>query len=326
MRNTRPLSRLDGMVDAYLSSRRALGRSYIPEEWVLRDLRKFLARVGAQDLNEDLFDCWRRRSRHLSTSTRLRMERTVYRFCLYRRRSESRCFAPDPLSFVRLRPYPLPMIIERHQIERLLAAASSLRPVRHSPIRSAVMRLAVVLLYTAGLRRGELTRLTLDDIDASAGVLRIRDSKFHKSRWVPLSTSARAELIKYLKARRRAGFDEHGTAPLLCSRHSRHSQAYSGGGLLHSLQRLCAATAVGDSQGRRPRLQDFRHSFAVGALLRWYEDGADVQTMLPRLALYMGHVSIVSTAYYLRFMPAVVERAGERFARSCGDLVDGGAP
>ena len=74
------------------------------------------------------------------------------------------------------------------------------------------------------------------------------------------------------------------------------------------------------------RVHDFRHSFAVAALLRWYEAGADVQANLPKLALYMGHVSIVSTAYYLRFMPAVVALASERFGRAFGELVEGGAP
>lgn len=95
---------------------------------------------------------------------------------------------------------------------------------------------------------------------------------------------------------------------------------------MRSLQALCALAEVRDQRGRCPRVQDFRHTFAVTALLRWYEAGADVQTNLPRLALYMGHVSIISTAYYLRFMPAVIEHAGQRFARSYGHLVDGGAP
>ena len=61
-----------------------------------------------------------------------------------------------------------------------------------------MLRLALVLLYTAGLRRGELVRLTLGDVDPRAGVLRIRQSKFHKSRWVPLSPDAGAELRRYL--------------------------------------------------------------------------------------------------------------------------------
>ena len=319
MARAKSLDRWDTTVRSYLSSRRALGRAYKPEEWVLGNVRKFLASAGATDLDEQLFDQWRQRSNHLSTSTRLRLERTVYKFCRYRRRSECRCFVPDPLSFVRLRPYPLPMIIEPAQILRLLEAASRV----HLPIRSAVMRLAVILLYTAGLRRGELVRLTLDDVDASAGVLRVRDSKFHKSRWVPLSPSARTELRTYLAVRQRAGLDQRGNAPLLCTRHAR---AYTGDGFWGSLKRLCVSAEVCDSAGRYPRVQDFRHSFAVAALLHWYETGADVQCNLPKLALYMGHVSIVSTAYYLRLMPAVVALAGQRFERAFGNLVEGGAP
>jgi integrase len=323
MRNTTPLGRWDTRVAAYLSSRRALGRTYVPEEYVLRALRVFMVRAGAHDLTEALFDRWRRRSDALSASSRHREEHTVYRFCRYRRRSDRRCFLPDPSSFTRLRPYPLPMIVERDQIARLLAVASSLPSRPLSPIRAAVMRLAVVLLYTAGLRRGELLRLRLDDVDVGAAVLRIQYSKFHKSRWVPLSPSAADELRAYLKARREAGMDQSAGAPLLCTRRAR---AYSGNGFLRSLQALCALADVRDHNGRCPRVQDFRHTFAVTALLRWYEAGADVQTNLPRLALYMGHVSIISTAYYLRFMPAVVEHAGQRFARSYGHLVDGGAP
>jgi integrase len=69
-----------------------------------------------------------------------------------------------------------------------------------------------------------------------------------------------------------------------------------------------------------------RHSFAVGALLRWYENDEDVQVQLPRLAMYMGHVSIASTAYYLRLMPEVMQHASERFARSYPDLLEGGTP
>ena len=64
-----------------------------------------------------------------------------------------------------------------------------------------------------------------------------------------------------------------------------------------------------------------RHSFAVQALIRWYREGADVQSQLPKLAMYMGHVSIVSTAYYLRFVPEVASLASERFERGFGDLL-----
>ena len=74
-----------------------------------------------------------------------------------------------------------------------------------------VLRLAVVLLYTAGLRRGELLRLTLADVDPTAGVLRIRESKFHKSRFVPLSPDACRELRTYLRQAATPSYDAAGT-------------------------------------------------------------------------------------------------------------------
>jgi integrase len=185
------------------------------------------------------------------------------------------------------------------------------------------MRFAIVLLYTAGLRRGEVVRLTLSDVDTKDGVLRIRDSKFHKSRWIPLSRSATRELQRYLRIRCQAGFDQHPEAPLFLTLNHR---AYSGTVFRSQFLALCRRAGVRGNDGRLPRLHDMRHSFAVGALLRWYENGEDVQVALPRLAMYMGHVSIASTAYYLRIMPEVLQRASERFARSCPHLLEGGAP
>lgn len=323
MSTRNPLAAWDAAVSAYLTNRRALGRTYQKEEYTLNRVRRFLRSQGAADLDEPLFNHWRAPFYRLSNCTRIIGERTVYNFCRYRRRGEPRCFVPDPGSFARPKPMPLPRIIEREQVIRLLRYVSALIPTAGEPLRPMVLRLAILLLYTAGLRRGELQRLTLGDVDAHRGVLFIRQSKFYKSRWVPLSGSVRRELRSYLNARNRAGFDSRPSAPLIC--HAR-GQAYTGPGINRALMDLLDAVGIRDQNGRRPRVHDFRHSFAVAALLRWYDNGADVQVNLPKLALYMGHVSIVSTAYYLRWMPAVVARASERFGRSFGHLVKGGAP
>ena len=322
MRDDHNLDAWDAVVDAFLASRLAIGRDYRNERWILRNLRSFLERSGSADLDAALFDRWREQFQHLSSSTRFAREHTVNKLCRYRRRSDPDCFLPDQESLARQKPHPLATIVEPAQVAHLLDCASQLPPGSRSPVRAQVMRLAVVLLYTAGLRRGELVRLTLGDADAQAGVLRIRESKFHKSRWVPLSTSAQAELQDYLVARRQAGFDERPAAPLLCTAGAR---AYTGDGFFNSFKLLLRSAGIRDSTGRCPRVQDFRHSFAVSALLRWYEADADVQSNLPKLALYMGHVSIVSTAYYLRWMPAVISQASARFARSCAGVIEGGA-
>jgi len=317
-----PLAAWDDAVAAYLANRRALGRIYENDEYSLNRLRRFLAKSGATDLDEQLFNRWRASFYRASNRTRIMRERAIYKFCRYRRRSDPECFLPDPNSFTRPKPLPLPRIIEREQVAQILSYVSALMPTSRDPLRPAVLRLAIILLYTTGLRRGELVHLTLGDVDAKRGVLFIRDSKFHKSRWVPVSSSVRSELRSYLDARGRAGVDCRPKAPLIC--HARGS-AYTGVGFSRTLTELLDAVGIRDQNGRRPRAQDFRHSFAVAALLRWYENGADVQVNLPKLALYMGHVSIVSTAYYLRWMPAVVARASERFERSSGQLIEGGA-
>jgi integrase/recombinase XerD len=261
-----PLAAWDAAVAGYLTNRRALGRSYEKEEYTLDRVRRFLVKAGAIDLDEALFDRWRAPFYRLSNRTRIIRERTVYNFCRYRRRTEPQCFLPDPSSFARSKPLPLPRIIERDQVIRLLLSVSAAIPTAREPLRPAALRLAILLLYTTGLRRGELVRLTLHDVDAQHGVLFIRESKFHKSRWVPLSPSVRSELRTYLQARLRVGFKSYPTAPLIC--HGR-GVAYTGAGLNRALMDVLDAADIRDQNGRRPRVQDFRHSFAVAALVRW---------------------------------------------------------
>jgi integrase len=272
-----------------------------------------------------LFDRWCNTLGDLAANTRRARQLIVRKFCLYRRRSEPRCFVPDPLCFARLQPYRDPVIVEPEQVARMLAAADRLAPTSGSPLLPAVMRIAVVLLYTAGLRRGELLRLTLGDVDPRSGVLRIRESKFHKSRLVPLSPDARSELRGYLRKRLAAGLDPRPSAPLLCNT-ARGLRGYTGTGISRGIHQLFEAGGVHACDGRLPRIHDMRHSFAVQALIRWYRAGADVQSQLPRLAMYMGHVSIVSTAYYLRFVPAVASLASERFEKAFGDLLQEAHP
>src|ERR1035437_6907827 len=92
-----------------------------------------------------------------------------------------------------------------------------------------------------------------------------------------------------------------------------------------ALTALFKAAGVRDDQGKLPRIHDLRHTFAVQALIRWYKEGADVQSNLPKLALYMGHVSIESSAYYLHWVPSLRSLARQRFEQKFGRLVEGGA-
>jgi integrase/recombinase XerD len=206
----------------------------------------------------------------------------------------------------------------------MLGIAFTLPKTSDSPLRAPALRIGIVLLYTCGLRLGELLRLTMSDIEEQGTLLRIRESKFHKSRLVPLSSSATRELRAYLRKLRKV-FPDDPSTPLLCNISRGYVHPYSPVGLRCAIKRLFDAAAVRDEQGRQPRVHDFRHSFALQALLRWYRNGTDVQSCLPKLALYMGHVSIESSAHYLHWVPTLQRLASHRFEQRFGHLVEGGA-
>lgn len=324
MRPVPQVSAFDRASRRYLQKQRGLGRVYTNEEAVFDSLRRFLEENEDVDLHQAAFEAWCASQAHLAANTLRNRQRIVRNFCLYRQRSEPTCFVPDINCFARRCPYITPVIFGPAEVARMLAMAERLPATANSPLRPAVMRLAVALLYTAGLRRGELLRLTLADVDPHHGVLHIRESKFHKSRIVPLSADACRELRAYLKQRRQLPLSDGVGSPLLCFVKGR-VRAYKGAGVSEGIKALFRLAGVYGADGQTPRVHDFRHSFAVGSLLRWYRQGADVQSKLPKLAMYMGHVSIVSTAYYLRSIPELAAAASHQFETHYGHLITGGA-
>lgn len=309
----------------YIRHQRALGKLFSHQAWVLGRLAQHLGEKRARDLDASLFEGWLRSHRHISGTSRRLYARVVHRFCRDRQRREPTCFVPDPLYFPRRTPTVQPVILGPTDISRMLERIEAWPDNSQHPLYRATYRIALILLYTAGLRRGELARLTLNDVDLPAATLRICESKFHKTRVVPLSSSARRELRRYLKLRLSAPWDISAGAPLLGDQHgSPRFHPYSPAGIGQGLSRLFRDADVRDPLGRYPRIHDLRHSFAVQALLRWYRAGVDVQAKLPQLSIYMGHVSIVSTAYYLHFVPEVAGAADRLFARHFGALTRGG--
>jgi integrase/recombinase XerD len=282
---------LHPIISRYLELQRALGKWFDRERRILESFDQWLAETGATDLDPVNFTAWCKSKQHLASGVRRNHMRIVRNFCLYRRRSEPTCFVPDLHSFPANHQPLQPYIFTEAQIARLIQAANQLEPLPLSPIRAQVYRLTIVLLYTTGLRRGELLRLRVGDYDPQQQSLCVRHSKFHKSRHLPLSVDTAQEIVTYLGVRRQHHLPLSPDTPLIWNR-SQNGKAYSGGGLGQGLRALFRQAQIYTPQGRLPRLHDMRHSFAVNALLRWYRTGVDIQTKLPRLATYMGHVSI----------------------------------
>lgn len=218
-------SPLAPLITDFVTLKRALGRQFDGELRVLAHLDRFLAQRqdNTAALTASAFAAWCLTLEHLSPTTRRGRMRIVRAFCVYASRHDPGFFVPDPAGFPVPRPPQPPHIFTEQEIVSLLRATDALRPRTTSPLCGPVYRLAVVLLYTAGLRRGEVVRLVISDYNCTERTLLVRASKFHKSRLVALSDDAVREMDRYLCARRRLPHDEDG--PLLVSRVRRSARA-----------------------------------------------------------------------------------------------------
>jgi integrase len=306
----------------YISLKKALKRQFESAARILLNLDRFLCQMGnpSRDLTSETFKHWCKSMESLSTNTRHGRMRVVRNFCLYRRRTAPACFVPDRAQFPLTHPTIQPHLFSDTQVASLLDYCAIIPNSVRSPLRGAATRLAIVLLFTTGLRRGELLRLTAQDYDPSHQTILIRTSKFYKSRLLPLPNDVAAEIEQFLKAHKAIRPPLATDAPILWNPYC-GGRAYSSTQLRKNLQILFKLAGIKKPNGRLPRIHDFRFSFAVSALLRWYRDGADVQAKLPFLAAYMGHFSVVSTYYYLRFTEPLASLASAAFAAHYGALI-----
>jgi site-specific recombinase XerD len=302
----------------YLSVQRALGRDYNTPERTLRGLDFFLVRryPRARRFTPAMFAAWAAGLHSLCpTTARMRML-CVRKFCGHLARSRAGIFIPDLRTFPKELPHQAPYLISESEVARVLAATTKLRATHSNPLHPQTIRMALLLTFCCGLRKGEVLKLRLADIDVEEMVLRINETKFYKSRFVPLSPSVADELRRYLAQRHRKNLPVEPGAPLVWNgwpRRNGQVMALSSYPFWATWQRVCRWAHVFDHRGRSPRLHDLRHGFAVAALLRGYDAGLDAQVVLPRLARYMGHAGAQFTHYYLKFTEPLRCAASDRF-------------
>ena len=206
---------------------------------------------------------------------------------------------------------PPPYIYSRDDIRRLFDAIDISRK-RALQFDADTFRTFLSLLYGAGLRAGETRCLTLNDVDLSGALLTVRDTKFYKSRLVPIGPQLVNVLNNYAKARATRHLANNKDLPFLVNR---DGSRLAKGTVELAFQRLRRCAGIQNScDGRQsPTLHSFRHSFAVHRLTAWYREGADVQRLLPVLSTYLGHARLVETQVYLSMTPELLQQASSRF-------------
>ena len=203
-------------------------------------------------------------------------------------------------------------IYTRADVARLLEAAT--QPVHgNARVQPHTRRVLLLVLYATGLRAGEALRLRCCDVDLRDRLLAIGDTKFFKSRWVPIGADLSRELSRYLTNRRHLPLPNGDRSAFFATR---QGQAITLGCLDQTFARLRRQTQLGQGwAGHRPRLHDLRATFAVHRLVAWYRDGGDVQARLPLLSTYLGHLSLSATSVYLTMTPDLLAEASARFER-----------
>ena len=210
-------SRLAPVLTRYVDLKRALGRRFDLPARTLQSLDRFLCDQSAKysDLNAAAFQAWCHTHEHVTSGVRRVRMLEVRSFCLYRRRTEPKCYVPDlcffPPYHQRLKPY----IFSAAEVGKLLSAAARLKRNPASPLRPELTRLAIVLLFTTGMRRGELLKLTLGDYDRQEATLHIRETKFYKSRLLPINGEIADEIERYLRVRARRRLPVSADTPLM---------------------------------------------------------------------------------------------------------------
>ena len=173
------------------------------------------------------------------------------------------------------------------------------------------------LLAATGLRPEEALALDRPDVDLHSGVLAIRQTKFGKSRFVPVEDSRRAALMHYVTQRDACYPAPRTDAFLISARGTRLDDS----AVRRTFRRIAAAIGLRAAPqarrlGRGPRLQDLRHTFATRPLVDWYRAGLDVERELPKLSTYLGHVAVGHTYWYIEAVPELLQLATDRVTAS----------
>ena len=307
---------LNYALDTYLSMRRTLGFKLDYDETLLKEFLRFLDDHGAEYITIDLALQWAIQPQNAQPAYWIHRLSIVRLFAQYHSALDHRTEVPPvgliPGKYHRRAPY----IYNDTEISQLIDAAGHLP----SPngLRAATYSTLFGLLAVTGMRIREPISLDLKDVNLKKGILTILHTKFRKSRLVPIHPSTQEVLFKYRKLRDEI-FPHTLSQSFFLSEKGLSLTHWSVRSTFVKVSHEIGLRKTGDSYG--PRVIDFRHTFAVKTLLKWYKDGFDVECQMPKLSTYLGHKHVNDTYWYISAVPELLNLAMIRLNKVEGGLL-----
>ncbi len=308
---------LQAKVDDYLAERRRLGFELSTMGLALASFTRYADSVRHQGpLTVDLMAEWARHDKQSRNDPRTwaRRLKLLRPFARHLRQFDPRTEVPDESVFGPVPGRVAPHIYREDEIVDLLAAARELRP--HGGLRPATFETLFGLLASAGLRISEALDLQDADVDLKRAMLTVRQTKFAKSRQLPLHPSTAEALDRYRRLRVRQVRTTTET-PFFVSTRGRRLGEPLGDRQVHRVFNELRDRLGWGNRGAHdaPRIHDLRHSFAVRRVLLWHAQGADVDQKMLSLSTYLGHAKVSNTYWYLSAVPELMALAGAKFER-----------
>jgi len=310
MKPIRFQSSLAERFETFVRLRQAAGRDYQDQAYMLSRFDRFLVEqnLSGPRVTREMTERYQESFTHLAQSSQYNRFCVVRQVCEYLALDDPKSYRPQAMRYVDSSDAHVPYIYSPEQLKALLKAAETLKPA-HS-LFPHTGKTFLGLLVTTGVRTGEALALNLEDFDTRKEALHIKQGKFRKARWIPLSVSTGQALKLYLERRTRRPCEPH--SPLFLSR---QGSRLTHGSIYHSFRQLLEKCGIRHRPHIGPRLHDFRHTFAVHRLLQWYREGVEINPRLSALATYMGHSDLRHTTVYLKATPQILEQAEQRFHR-----------
>ncbi|SOE64840.1 Site-specific recombinase XerD [Burkholderia sp. YR290] len=298
------------LVEAYLAERRCLGFDLKISGQVLMNFARFADSTGHRGpITERLALDWAHSTPSDRVITWARRIEVIRPFAKYLKQFYPSTTVPPRGLCGRAHRRLAPHIYTEKEVIELLAASAAMLPA--GSIRPLTYETLFGLIAATGLRISETINLSIDDVNLAHGTLIVRETKFKKARLVVLHPTVTLALKRY-RARRTLVIGPEPCDSFFVGLAGRKLDARTVEWAFGRLREQLGWVARGDHAA--PRIQDLRHTFVCRRILKWYQEGVNVDNRMIALSTYLGHVKPSDTYWYMSAVPDLMEMVSEKFA------------